>query len=368
MQKDLERRKTLAGIVVLLAAWQLLVASSPRAVATESAKVPGWKLLNLDFDHSVSAQKKLEPLLDDRKDLHASVDAIRLWTNTKGMKVLRTAVAELRKKYPEDKWLTFTGSGDFHQTTATLIESLPQSARPVTIILFDNHPDWFKAPAHYHCGAWVVQALKQPWVERVIMIGQNSADLRGDQFRWAPFNELCKGRVQMHPLLRETSFVPLIWRSKVLGVESCKRSFLGTQLRFASLRGIGLNSLSERLTKSLAGKNVYISIDKDVLDPKFTISDWDQGELTLTELTTLIGRIADSANLVGMDVCGERAPEPVHGLLRTLDAHRIHRKVRNFEQANLINQETNLEIIKAVHDIASVNKSVSGSIERKRKP
>ena len=379
MQKDLECfflhsfsgriLGTLRNLKIQLAISSTLIALFWLAAAVSAADtntISGWKLLNLDMDRSVSSQKKLEALLDDSKDLHASVNAIRLWANSKGLKIIRKAIAEMRSKYPKDKWLTFMGSGDFHQTAATLIETLPESAKPVTIILFDNHPDWFKAPAHYHCGAWVVQALKHSWVEKVIMIGQNSADLRGDQFRFAPFNELCKGRVELHPLLREKSFVPLVWRTKVAGVESCKRNFLGTELRFSTLRGLGLKALGDRLAGELAGKNVYISIDKDVLDTQYAITDWDQGQLSLDELTNLIGRFADSSNLVGMDICGERAPDPINGLIKNLDAHRIHRKIKNFDQANDVNQKTNLEIVRVLRESAFINKSVSGTIERKR--
>lgn len=338
----------------------------PAPVCYASSAIPGWKLLNLDIDRSVSAQKMVTECLDDRTDLHASVNAIRLWTNSKGLKILRASIADWRSKYPNDKWLTFVGSGDFHQVTEPLIDALPKSARPLTIVMIDNHPDWFKAPAHYHCGAWVVQALKHSWVERVILLAQNSEDIRGDQFRFAPFHELCKGRVEMHPLSRTGVLVPLIWVSSVSGVESSRRRFLGTELKFATVHGLGAKGLGERLAMELAGKNVYISIDKDVMGLSEAITDWDQGQLKLTELLTIISKIADSSNLVGMDVCGERAPEPVHGVLKTLDSGReFKRHIRNFDKANLVNEKTNLEIIKAVRQAASISKNVRGAIDVK---
>lgn len=357
----------LAAAAVLLATLAGTVGIRALA-ATEGGAIGGWKILNLDIDHSVSAQKKLDPYMDGRKDLYASEKAIRLWTGSKGLKVLRGAITEWRAKYPDDCWLTFVGSGDFHQTTATLIESLPPSQQPVTIILFDNHPDWFKAPAHFHCGAWVVQALKHPFVERVIMVAQDSEDIRGDQFRFAPFNELCKGRVEMHPLARNSVLVPLIWRSKVAGVESSKKTWLGTKLSFATVRGVGVPGIGERLAKELAGKNVYVTMDKDVLDHADAITDWDQGSLKLSEMTSIISRVAETANIVGMDVCGERAPGAIRGLLKSFDSGReFKRKITNFAEATSVNERTNLEIIKMVRNIADSHKHVSGTIERPKK-
>lgn len=316
---------------------------------------PDWKLINLDIDHSVKLQREVCRLIDEQRDLHASINAIRLWTNARGLRIVRETISELRLKYPHDRWFTFMGSGDFHQLSATLIESLPDSKRPVTIILLDNHPDWFKAPAHYHCGAWVVQALKHKWVEQVIMIAQNSNDIRGDQFKLSPFNELCKGRVVMYPLKRERVFVPLAWPKNVAGVASFKRTLLGTELRFDSLQKLGANKLSERLAESLAGKNVYISIDKDVLNKEEAISDWDQGELKLDDMLTIIKGIAKSANIIGVDVCGERAPEPVHGLLKKIDSGRTFKnKIRKFEEANRINEQSNLKILHAITNSAAV--------------
>jgi arginase family enzyme len=338
------------------------------AVCARASSIPGWKVINLDIDHSVSSQKGMDPFIDERKDLHSSENQIRLWTNSKGLKVLRSSIADLRQKYPSEKWLTFVGSGDFHQVAATLIDALPKSAQPVTVVMFDNHPDWFKAPAHYHCGAWVVQALRNPGVERVILVGQNSSDIRGDQFRFAPFHELCKGRVEVYPAAKKGVLVPLIWVSKVAGVESSKRSLCGTQLRFSTVEATGAQAFGERLAKQLAGKNVYFSIDKDVLCESDALTDWDQGLLTLKDLLAIISKVSDQANVVGMDVCGERAPEPVHGILKSLDCGReFKRKIKNFAQANEVNQRTNLTLVKSVSESASASKQVHAQIEGKRK-
>ena len=50
---------------------------------------------------------------------------------------------------------------------------------------------------------------------------------------------------------------------------------------------------------------IYISIDKDVLSPNYARTDWDQGTMTLEELTRTIKKLASEYRIIGVDVCGE---------------------------------------------------------------
>ena len=49
---------------------------------------------------------------------------------------------------------------------------------------------------------------------------------------------------------------------------------------------------------------VYLSVDKDILDTGECITNWDQGTLSLPELTTLIDMCLRDRVLIGADVCG----------------------------------------------------------------
>ena len=49
---------------------------------------------------------------------------------------------------------------------------------------------------------------------------------------------------------------------------------------------------------------VYLSVDLDVLSPDWARTNWDQGTMTLPELKILIGHIAASRRILGIDVCG----------------------------------------------------------------
>ena len=49
------------------------------------------------------------------------------------------------------------GSGDFHHLAAVLVRRF---TTPLTIVSFDNHPDWDIRPPKWACGGWVNRALQ----------------------------------------------------------------------------------------------------------------------------------------------------------------------------------------------------------------
>lgn len=54
---------------------------------------------------------------------------------------------------------------------------------------------------------------------------------------------------------------------------------------------------------------VYISVDKDVLSPTVTHTNWDQGSMTLAELEKLLKLIVRHEKIAGIDICGGPSPE-----------------------------------------------------------
>ncbi len=65
------------------------------------------------------------------------------------------------------------------------------------------------------------------------------------------------------------------------------------------------------LSRHIAGRAVYISIDKDVLDPGEAVTAWDQGHMRLDQLIGLICLVRSMGRLVGCDVCGEADLDPL---------------------------------------------------------
>ena len=304
-----------------------------------------WQFFGIDIDGSISGQSALAQRLDKVADLKSLEGDLRLWANEKGIRKLRMALRDLRIRR-DFRWLSFLGSGDFHHVTSLLLEALPEECKPLTLVLIDNHPDWTHLPPAYHCGNWVSLVLQQRWVDSVVMIGQNSDDLEAGNLWFSPFEDLYAGRLRLYPYAKECIFAPLRWPRQVRAATGTERRAGGTNMFFKTVKSKGIDRVAGEIAASLAGTNVYISIDKDVLDPDYALTDWDQGKLSLAELAAVIQKIAASCNLVGADICGEMAPNPLKGPLKQIDSMRLWQSQRHdWQTANAINQETNMRLL-----------------------
>ena len=149
------------------------------------------------------------------------------------------------------KWID---SGDYHYVTKILAS---REREPFTLVLVDNHPD-DQAPAFggvLSCGSWV-------------------RDLR-----------------EASPMLEEA------W---TLGPDHRIRNMAGTVDR-------ELEEGIDDLVAALEGKRVYLSVDKDVLDPAFARTDWSQGIYSLDTLKGWLDRLL-GLDVVAVDVCGGLSP------------------------------------------------------------
>lgn len=50
---------------------------------------------------------------------------------------------------------------------------------------------------------------------------------------------------------------------------------------------------------------LYISIDKDVLREADSITDWDQGNMSLQEMLTMLSEVCENHKIIGVDICGD---------------------------------------------------------------
>lgn len=50
---------------------------------------------------------------------------------------------------------------------------------------------------------------------------------------------------------------------------------------------------------------VYISVDKDVLAAGEVYTNWDQGQMKLEQMMTLLEGLFRERQIIGMDICGE---------------------------------------------------------------
>ena len=137
---------------------------------------------------------------------------------------------------------------------------------PFALLVFDHHPD-MQPPLFEHilsCGSWVKDVLDaNANCKKVIIAGASDR------------------------LLQE---VPKEY---------------GDRIHFYSESSLDQEAGWKAFASEHVSEPVYISIDKDVLDPSSAITNWDQGSLTLSELEQLLAVVFRQEQVIGIDICGE---------------------------------------------------------------
>ncbi|WP_427339365.1 arginase family protein [Caloranaerobacter sp. DY30410] len=189
-------------------------------------------------------------------------------------------VERIIKLFPRP-WIVFLGSGDYHYLSYFLIKNL--SNKPY-LILFDNHFDMNYAPdGMLSCGSWVREALIDDLIKGVLVIGASS-------------------------MSKPTNF----WHPGIIHITNPNDI-------------INLNKY-----KNLFKYDLYISIDKDVLDPSVLRTDWDQGKMKEDTLLRWLSEISSKGKVVGVDLCGDFKQDPILELIdiKNKKAHeRINREI-----------------------------------------
>ncbi|WP_047980475.1 arginase family protein [Ornithinibacillus contaminans] len=168
--------------------------------------------------------------------------------------------------------ITFLGSGNYHYVSYLLLARIQT---PFTLILFDHHTDALPSPSDslISCGSWVLEALQQlPFLQKVVMLGVHED--------WE-------------------QYIPLGYQDKIVAYSK------------NTLQAIDSNFVRSIL-EHVPTDQVYISIDKDVLDKRQAVTAWDHGTMLLTELLQLVTIILNNRELVGLDICGEYPITPTN--------------------------------------------------------
>lgn len=186
----------------------------------------------------------------------------------------------------------FMGSGDFHHLSWPLIERCIAAhgfsqARPLQVVVLDNHPDNMRFPFGVHCGSWVRRVAMLPQVAHVHVAGITSGDI-GAGHAWENYlGPLRAGRLTY-------------WSS---GVDTRWARWLGIADRFRTFPDA--DALVEALTRMLARQQMptYLSIDKDVFSRRVVQTNWDQGTLEARHAAAVIAGLR--GRIVGSDVTGD---------------------------------------------------------------
>lgn len=161
--------------------------------------------------------------------------------------------------------IALIGSGNFHYVTYL---HLLQIQQPFTLLLFDHHTDLMENKHLLTCGSWVAKALRDiPHMKKAIIVGPNPKEL---------------DRIPLDLQDRVTIF-PDDWDSE---------------------------KLINHIEYECETEEVYISIDKDVLDESFSKTNWDHGQMDLTVLLDCLTYLMKASKVQRIDICGEWLVSP----------------------------------------------------------
>ena len=175
-----------------------------------------------------------------------------------GEKALRTLMAPYS---PEG--IHFIDSGNYHYLTKFWTDKI---TRPFSLIVFDHHPD-MQPPLFdemISCGSWVKDVIDtNPFLRKVLIIGASDSLVQA---------------------------VPVEYRERV---------------RFYGEKTLFHEDFWQEFASEHISEPVYISVDKDVLNPSSAATNWDQGSMSLDELEQLLRVILQQETVIGIDICGE---------------------------------------------------------------
>jgi hypothetical protein len=229
----------------------------------------------LNFGDAYPWQRKLSGLADEWIELTDITEA--------NLFCAHKALTEIGKRLSgrTGRGITFIGNGNYHYVTYLLLSEIN---RPFSLVLFDNHTDAKLSDGMsglLSCGSWVAEAAERfPHLQQVLIVG------------------VCAER-NLYPSESHSKIV--LWPN---------------------------TGEPQKLLSVIPTEDVYISIDKDVLDRAFAVTNWDHGNMHLRELLEALQTLVRQKNVLGIDVCGELPVPPA-------DTWRYADQLRLNEQANL---------------------------------
>ncbi len=177
------------------------------------------------------------------------------------------------------------GSGDFHHLAGWFLRRIKEN---VTLVSFDNHPDWDIRPPRWSCGGWVNRALELENLQRCAVWGCGNFELSWPGRMFGNQRALSSGRLQIHA-----------WG---------ERFSARVRQRFDCMSRENWRERFEQFATQLAGNAIYVTVDLDCLKAEEAATNWENGLFTAEEVAWAIGRLRAHGRVVGGDVCGAYSP------------------------------------------------------------
>lgn len=157
----------------------------------------------------------------------------------------------------------FIDSGNYHYVSKFWTDKIRE---PFSLVVFDHHPDM--QPSLFEemlsCGSWVKAVIDtNPFLQKVLIVGADE---------------------------RLIHAIPVSYSSRVKCYSEASFSHEEAWCNFS---------------REYVNEPVYISVDKDVLNKKAAVTNWDQGKFSLAELEELLAIIFRQEKVIGVDICGE---------------------------------------------------------------
>ncbi|MGI8438250.1 MAG: hypothetical protein ACR2NX_15350, partial [Chthoniobacterales bacterium] len=208
------------------------------------------------------------------------------------------------------------GSGDFHHLSALWLRRFTE---PLTVVSFDNHPDWDVRPPKWCCGGWVNRALELPQVRKVSVWGCGNFEC------WWPGQAFGNRRAEKAGTLEVHAWAD-------------ERPLAQQQRLGATFRASWQEEFA-RFVGGLNGGDVYVTVDLDCLQASDAVTNWENGRFTVADVAWAIARLKSDAKIVGGDICGAFSPQKYDRVGQRFVAKMDHPRLpaRTLEQARAIN-------------------------------
>jgi len=308
--------------------------------------VKKFPLRILDLDGSVTAQKGLlaryDPEIVDLTDIGPKA---RFWARGNVRRLLAARIPDTGNSR-----VTFMGSGDFHHMTEILLERFNE---PVAVIHFDFHQDWDSTCPLLHCGSWVTKVLRKKHnILKCVTLGASAKTMEFFSLQAGYLRLLENDRLELYPYTSKTGMVFMRHVPRNISFD-IKRYPLMTNIFWKELKGQDLSAFFSGLIERLPVKKVYITIDKDCMDARSALTNWDQGEMAVEHVLAILKVIKDRCDIIGMDITGDYSPVKVDNAFKDIMLRWNHPKMIEASKYSLseitaLNERTNLRIVETV--------------------
>ena len=245
--------------------------------------------------------------------------------------------------------VTFFGSGDFHHVTGLILDKIGDD---ISVISFDDHPDWDIFPPRIGCGSWVTRVLKKGNVKKVVLLGASSGDISPSLLRMGNYDSLKNDRLEIYPYQHKPTRVFFKRVPANISAE-VKSGLFFDEIRWQELKNKNISEFLIQILHRLPTDKTYVTIDKDCLRAQYSLTNWAEGRLELEELLFMVKFINENTEVVGLDITGDYSPVKAEGLIRTAITAINHprdfsAKDKPQSLIDSVNEKTNISILEAL--------------------